>query len=410
MINKSFEDLCKGYLQNQLSPEELAHFVQLIQQQEYQEKLQATIEQLLNGPLRTDQPEHTTGDALFQKIIDNAAGAAMPQEGKLVHLDQKTKPFTWIKIAAVLTLVLTTVAYFLFNDSNRSNKTAKVPTRQQPENDVLPGGDKAILKLADGSVIVLDNAQNGHLTQQGNTTIKKQNGELVYDASRSSNTGNAPPAYNTISTPRGGQYRIILADGSKVWLNAASSLRFPTAFTGKERKIEITGEAYVEVAPFLLGSGQKMPFRVNINNKAEIEVLGTQFNIMAYDDEAMLKTTLVEGSLKFVTGSNMKLLQPGQQSQLTKDGQVKVLKDIDVEKVTAWKNGSFRFEEEDFDIIARQLSRWYNVEVVYDKKPKDLFYAEISRDLKLSDALKALELTGRIRFRIEENKVIVIDP
>jgi transmembrane sensor len=408
MINKSFEDLCKGYLQNQLSPEELAHFVQLIQQPEYQEKLQATIDQLINGPLRTDQPEDTTGDVLFQRIMHTAAGSAMPQEGKLVHLDQKTKPFTWIKIAAAVTLVLTAAAYFLFNDSNRNKETAIAPTQQQPENDVLPGGDKAILKLADGSVIVLDNVQNGHLTQQGNTTIKKQDGELIYDASRSSNAGNASTAYNTISTPRGGQYRIILADGSKVWLNAASSLRFPTAFTGKERRIEISGEAFVEVAT-MTSLNTRIPFIVSVG-RSEIQVLGTQFNVMAYDDEAVLTTTLVEGSLKFVTGSNASLLQPGQQSQLTKDGQVKVLKNVDTDKVTAWKNGSFRFEEEDFDIIARQLSRWYNVEVVYDKKPKDLFYAEISRDLKLSDALKALELTGRIRFRIEEKKVIVIDP
>ena len=170
----------------------------------------------------------------------------------------------------------------------------------------------------------------------------------------------------------------------------------------KERRVEITGEAYLEVS-----KNRDKPFIVTVNN-AEVQVLGTHFNINSYNDEDDVKTTLLEGSVKFVNGGNANILKPGQQSQLTKDGAVKVVSDVDVDKVVAWKNGFFHFESAGIETIMRQLSRWYDVEIEYKGKTDDLFIAEMRRNIKLSDALKALELTGRVRFEIEGKKIIVM--
>jgi ferric-dicitrate binding protein FerR (iron transport regulator) len=272
---------------------------------------------------------------------------------------------------------------------------------KQYKTDIQPGGNKALLTLADGSTIILDSAQNGALSTQGNIRIiKLDDGQLTYN--RSGARSSSKVLYNTISTPNGGQYQLTLADGSQVWLNAASSIRFPASFTGKERRVEITGEAYFEVA-----KDPSMPFIVSVDD-VEVQVLGTHFNVMAYKDEPKLETTLLEGSVKFVKDNNSAMLKPGQQLQLTQKEQFKVVSGIDLTKVVAWKNGLFDFNGSDFETIARKLSRWYNVEVVYNKKIDDLFYAEIPRNTKLSDVLKALELTGKINFEIEGSKIIVL--
>lgn len=304
----------------------------------------------------------------------------------------------WIA-AAVL---VGAVTYLALQHSKREPLIAK---QSQPviKNDVLPGKDQATLTLADGTTVSLDDARNGMLTQQGNTKILKLNGKLSYNTAKgaSANIG-----YNTIATPRGGQYQVELPDGSQVWLNAASSLRFPTAFTGKERRVEITGEAYFEIA-----KNAAMPFIVALPTAAgasEIQVLGTHFNVSAYTDESVLKTTLIQGAVRFVSGKQQLLLSPGQQSQLTKAGDLNLNNQVDVSAVMAWKNGLFHFEGADIETVMKQLSRWYDVDIVYgDKKINDLFYAEIPRNTRLSDALKALALTGKVDFRIENKKIIV---
>jgi ferric-dicitrate binding protein FerR (iron transport regulator) len=186
-----------------------------------------------------------------------------------------------------------------------------------------------------------------------------------------------------------------LPDGSLVWLNAGSSLHFPTAFVGKQRRVEVTGEAYFEVK-----KNVSMPFAVKVNN-AEVQVLGTKFNVMAYKDETALKTTLFSGEVKFVFGDNNSIIKPGQQTQLSKNGRIKVLSGIDLDEVIAWKNGMFDFQGADLVTVTRQLSRWYGVELIFDKKNDDIFYAKIPMDTKLKDALKALELTGKVRFVME---------
>ncbi|MDB5087420.1 MAG: FecR family protein, partial [Mucilaginibacter sp.] len=221
---------------------------------------------------------------------------------------------------------------------------------------------------------------------------------LAYNADKNDLIGNL---YNTVSTPRGGHYQVILPDGSQVWLNAASSIRFPTAFTDKERKVEISGEAYFEVA-----KNKALPFVVKVNS-SEVRVFGTHFNVMAYTDEAAIKTTLLEGSVQFSNGSASCMLKPGEQSELTKSGQVKVISGVDVDNAIAWKNNMFDFENTDIESVMRQLSRWYDVDVVYNKKVNDRFFAEIPSSSKLSEVLKALELTGKVNFDIQGRKIII---
>jgi transmembrane sensor len=208
--------------------------------------------------------------------------------------------------------------------------------------------------------------------------------------------------YNTISTPRGGQYQLMLADGSKVWLNAASSLRFPASFVGKERKVELLGEAYFEVA-----KNAKMPFKVKVNGM-EVEVLGTHFNINSYENESTIRTTLLEGSVKINKNNSSSLLKPGQQAQMNKAGEIKIINDADVEEAIAWKEGKFQFDRADIHDIMRQLTRWYDVDVEYKGTVSSHFGGTISRDVNLSQVLNMLHLTGEVKFQVEDRKVVVM--
>jgi ferric-dicitrate binding protein FerR (iron transport regulator) len=333
------------------------------------------------------------GDVRKTLHLDNQKDSA------IVHKMQRR---VWLRVAAAASVIglLILGSYFWFNRGEEKEIVKTEIKDQRYKDDVSPGGNKAVLTLADGSTVILDDAQNGALAQQGNTKVIKLGGKLAYDPA---STGAKEVLYNTIATPRGGQYQIELPDGSQVWLNAASSLRFPTAFVGKERRVEITGEAYFEVA-----KDKAMPFIVSVNG-AEVQVLGTHFDVMAYREEKAIKTTLLEGSVRFVSGNNASMLKPGQQSQMTKEGQVKVVSDIDVEKVMAWKNGLFHFENADIETVMRQLARWYDIEVVYQsKRSNDLFHVEIQRNTKLSDALKILEVAGGAKFEIEGKTVYVI--
>jgi ferric-dicitrate binding protein FerR (iron transport regulator) len=268
-------------------------------------------------------------------------------------------------------------------------------------NDVAPGGNKAILTLANGSKIILSNAKNGALTQQGNTkVVKLDDGKLAYQPDKT----NAPIAveYNTVSTPRGGQYQLTLSDGSKVWLNAESAITFPTSFTGKERKVSIKGEAYFEVA-----HDASKPFQVTVNGM-EVQVLGTHFNINAYNDEGEMKTTLLEGAVKVSKVSVSKLIIPGEQAVVSLTEPIIVVQQADVDEAVAWKNGLFHFDNADLQQVMRQLSRWYDVDVVYiGTIPKREFAGEMQRDLRLSQVLELLE-KNEVNFKIQGKKIMVL--
>jgi ferric-dicitrate binding protein FerR (iron transport regulator) len=319
-------------------------------------------------------------------------------------------PFRKIAAAAVV-LALGLSVFFIFK-RHPTKELIAAGTTSAYKNDLSPGGNKATLTLANGATIVLDSASDGRLAQQGNAAIVKTgSGQLSYTA-----LGGKPgeTLYNSLSTPRGGQYRIVLPDGSKVWLNAASSLRFPTAFTGAERKVELTGEAYFEISHVsITGTDKRMPFIVRTGNE-EIEVLGTHFNVNAYPDEEVINTTLLEGSISIrrplstVNRQLSTILTPGQQASLNTTGEIKITDDVNTDEVVAWINNRFYFRSADIKTVMRQLARWYDVEIDYRKQVQGRFNAEIPRNTYASDVLKALELTGKVKFGIEGKKIIVM--
>lgn len=317
--------------------------------------------------------------------------------------NKKTSPVAfmgkWWAAAAIL-LVLATAIYYL-SKNDLPSKTAETTDKQQIfPNDVGPGGDKAILTLADGTKLALDSANNGMITRQGNVTIIKLDGKLSYKGSAANQGAPQQLTYNTITTPKGGQYQLELADGSRVWLNAASSLRFPTFFAGGERKVELQGEGYFEIA-----HNDAMPFIVE-KEETKVRVLGTRFNINAYDDEEDIKVTLLQGSVSVSMGNSDLLLKPGQQAQIATT--IKLVDDVNIEKVMAWKNGWFEFDETDLPTIMRQIGRWYDVEIVYEgKSTTHTFGGRISKNLPMSSILQMLKSNGVKDFRLEGKKLIV---
>lgn len=302
--------------------------------------------------------------------------------------------------AAASVIVILSLGYF-FIKNNNSGQLAKVAPPPQSIHDAAPGGNKAILTLGNGETIILDSAANGTLATQGNSKVTKlADGQLAYQGL--DNSTDKKVVYNTISTPRGGQYNLTLPDGSKVWLNAESSLRFPTTFLGNERKVILTGEGYFEVA-----HNKDKPFHVSVNQTV-IEVLGTQFNVNAYGDGGSMKTTLLEGSVKLSEGNNSVIIEPGQQAVINNvSNSLMVNKTVNLEEVVAWKNGIFQFDETDIKNVMKQIGRWYDLDVVFEGKvPDKKITGKIYRNVNVSKVLKIME-SLKIHFRIEGKTLIV---
>ncbi|MEO3403518.1 FecR family protein [Mucilaginibacter sp. CAU 1740] len=297
-----------------------------------------------------------------------------------------------ISIAATLL-----VGVCLFHYLSKEKKHSETEVQIARATKIVPGGNKAILTLSNGNTITLDSAHNGMLANQSSVQIiKKKNGQLVYDASAVNQKG-GEIAYNTITTPRGGQYQVQLPDGSKVWLNAESSLRFPAHFTGSRRQVTLTGEGYFEVA-----KDKAHPFTVDINNM-EVEVLGTHFNVMGYKDEAATATTLLEGSVKIKKGSIEQMIVPGQQAKVNQNITVA---NVNVNEAVEWKNGNFNFAHEKLEGIMRKIARWYDVDVAYEGKVTNAtFVGTIPRSEQISEVFKYLELTGLVHFKITERRI-----
>jgi ferric-dicitrate binding protein FerR (iron transport regulator) len=314
----------------------------------------------------------------------------------------------WMRMAAAasILLILGAAAYWLVRTRETNPQVTPVATIK----DVSPGGNKAVLTLADNSTIILDSAANGQLAQQGNANIIKQSdGQLIYEPL---SVNHSPVAFNTLRTPRGGQYQLVLPDGSKVWLNAASAITYPTAFEGKERKITIDGEAYLEVAHDAL-----KPFKVQAKN-TEVVVLGTHFNVHAYSDEPVIKTTLIQGKVKVrsVIGNGQSakdneiavVLKPGEQAVLAGHSSLTIDHSPDIEEVLAWKNGLFRFNNADIETVMKQVERWYDVDVVYEgPKPDGHFRGKVPRNVMASEMLKIIQASG-VKCKIENKKIIIM--
>lgn len=324
----------------------------------------------------------------------------------------KEKP-SWLRggkrmlVAASIVLVISmSVIAYLYTRPEKNNPVVVV-NQPMTSGDIAPGRNAAVLTLSDGSNIVLDGAANGTLARQGNMKVLKFSGKIAYSGKTAISN---EVVYNTVTTSRGNQYQLILADGSSVWLNAASSIRFPTAFTARERRVEITGEAYFEVAPLWV-KGQKIPFIVNVKTtlgeRYEVKVLGTHFNINAYDDEPTICTTLSEGKVKIDNGGHTVLLQPSQQAILNRSSEQLEVQPANVEEALAWKAGTFEFKDASLQSIMRQLSRWYNVDVTFaGPVSTKLYNGSIRRQATLSQVLKILELAG-VNYSIEGRTVTI---
>lgn len=329
----------------------------------------------------------------------DAQNALRKTKKQFKHISIKSA--LWMRYAAAVIVLIVVSATLWLSRINRTDSDRNIPG-----SDIGPGRDMAVLTLANGKKIALNTVSTGELAEQNGISITKAaNGTVVYhvsDKARKENTDQ----YNTIETPRGGTYQISLPDGTKIWLNAASSLHFPVRFSSKERRVVLRGEGYFEVA-----KDKTKPFFVCTANQ-QVEVLGTHFNIDAYCDESKEQTTLIEGAVKVTRLGHPEnpdgtLLYPGQKSLLM-DHNFNVVP-ANEEQDLAWKKGSFLFDDMELSSILKKLSRWYNIEVDYSNVPKMSYTGFISRNVKLSAVLKNLELTGKVKFRIKNNVLKTIN-
>jgi transmembrane sensor len=362
-----FKDLFDRYLADKLTPQEAQQFLDDIGN----ENMPGYLDELLREKTFRGTPDPDREERIFQRIME---------KGKVRTIN---KTWWWAAAAAVLIVCVSTWGI-----------------KHKEEHfivDAKPGKQGAILTLSDGKQVTLDSLHNGTVTTQNGSRLLLNNGQLTYNK----DSATSSIAYNTLTTTRGRQFQLVLPDGTKVWLNAASSIRYPTAFTGNERTVNITGEAYFEVA-----ANAAKPFKVKLSNETTIDVLGTHFNINAYADENRIQTTLTEGAIKVRSGSLSAVLSPGQQAVITTN--IRIITDANTDQAIAWKEGLFNFQGMPFDEAMRQLARWYNIDVVYENGIPDIkFEGELGRDVSLSKILFFLSKVD-VHYRIEDGKRLVI--
>ncbi len=325
-------------------------------------------------------------------VLETDAAEKQSYPGRGIHILRTA----WLRVAAAILLVAGTGTYIWLQKTDKKTSSSQTQTAAA-KNDVLPGKDGAILTLADGRQVVLDSMGNGMIATQSGSKVNLKNGRLTYVPTREIS---AAIAYNTMTTPKGRQFQVALPDGTKVWLNAASSITYPTAFTGKERRVTITGEAFFEVT-----AGARHPFVVQVRDM-EVKALGTQFNINGYEDETTMKTTLLEGKVQVSRKARSLLLTPGDQAVL---GAVdlEVQKPVDPQQTVAWRQGYFQFYRDDLKTVLRQLVRWYDVNVEYAGEiPNRTFSGRIPRSLHLKTVLSILEQSN-VRFTVRGNTIVV---
>lgn len=434
MTRERFKYLFHLYKTGRLTAEDWEELRLAIQEGSHDDHLRADFFQLLESDRVHETWSPELEAAMWQQIKPVSSRRQTLNGAPRVSVKRKLR---YAAIAA--SLLIFVAAAWLFSRSAGTNGLAKNtnPHKQTDTGIVAPGTDKAVLILANGTRILLDSAGNGQIARQGATKIIKLNGTLsvtgsagapgTEGASASGFVNHPEKQYNTILTPRGGQFEIVLSDGSRVWLNSSSSLKFPTVFSGDKREVELTGEAYFEIEPASAmtagikgatgGSGSphgKIPFEVNIaaasgKKGMKIQVLGTSFNAMAYPDEKTINTTLLQGAVIVSDGDLAKRLVPGEQAALNSAGHQLSVSQADTRKAIAWKNGLFEFDHTDLAAIMRQLARWYDIEIEYRFKPDETeLGGSISKNLNLKEVLDLLESNGINHFKIEGRKVLVL--
>lgn len=425
-LSKRLISLFEGYINNTLSDSEKAAFFETLRSESRQEDVRALIDleikKLDLGEVEIDRflSEENAGgilqrvlqdgadrskDNLFKPYLSNVTGDAAAPDIATASVSLKKERrvkrlaiLRWAVAASVLVLLCAGLYWGIAG--KQDEKKTLAATAPQEQYDVLPGRNSAMIILSDGSRINLDSAMDGKIGQEENTRVVKQNGQLSYKS-----VGlNRKTLYNTITTARGNQYSLVLPDGTRVWLNAESSITFPTAFIENERSVKISGEAYLEVAKI-----KNRPFKAFFSDGAEIEVLGTHFNINSYHDEPAARATLLEGKIRVRNARETRLLEPGQQAYIKNNHPMEIIRNADVEAAVAWKNGFFSFRNADIQTIMLHLARWYDLDVSYKGAPRnEKFSGEIDRSLTLASVLAILDKT-KVRFRIEkENKLIIL--
>lgn len=380
--NNRLKELFEKYVDKTISQEEHAELFMYIRNPESKQDILDFMD-IYNKEVQSDALVHEVDwDTMYANITNQST-------------KEKRRFAIWKYAAAAVLLLVAGLALYRNNNIVKKDKKSILTYK----NDVLPGGKKAVLTLADGSQIALTDKAQGKLATQGAINIERDaQGRIVYKVNN--DAINDGQKINVLSTPEGGTFSVVLSDGSKVWLNAVSSIKFPAAFNGDERRVEIKGEAYFEIA-----KDAKRPFYVK-NGNAEIKVLGTHFNVMAYPDEYRSELTLLEGSVQFTKDGHSELLKPGRQIQYVESSTSTKQVEANVEEVMAWKNDLFVFNNTNFDEIMKDLMRWYNVKIKYEgDKPDISFTGVIPRNANVSKVLKALELTGDVTFGIENNVI-----
>jgi ferric-dicitrate binding protein FerR (iron transport regulator) len=353
-------------------------------------ELKNYILEIWNGYNSTEDLSYVNWNEMYSRIKQPSGGA----------FESKVRKMRWFRLtaAAAVLIALAAGSYIYFTPATKE----PIATIQPKQIDIAPpSSNKAVLTLSNGTKIEIDSIGNGMIALQGNVRIIKQaNGEITYAGSDAKEV-----SYNTLDVPRGSKpLGLTLSDGSQVWLNVGSSLTYPTAFIGRQRKVKINGEAYFEIA-----YNAKMPFIVQ-HDDVTISVLGTHFNVNTYEDEIAERITLLEGSVRVNKNMISQLLKPGQQATIINTiNDIKVSDNVNMDEVMAWKNGKFKFgENTDIGPIMRQISRWYNVDIEYKGKINQRFWGSISKDVNVSSVLKILEATGGVKFKVEGNKIIVM--
>lgn len=416
MIPDQLRSLFHRYFEQTATEQEINELMQWLSEQASEEEILQLMDEAW-AEFNSTRPLFSTekSNRLLLHTLQSGQEKTVPAEEPRPHR------ISWrrIAVAAAILLLLGAGTWFLVDKKSGPSPNQQPVAQVRFKNDIRPATDKAVLTLANGSQIILDDAANGNLSSQGGTQVIKLDGELSYNAVADPNQ---PVLYNTISTAKGKQYKLVLADGSKVWLNAASSLRFPTSFRGNDRHVTVNGEAYFEIAHQSDKEGKKIPFHVTIQTPSgeggEIQVMGTHFNISAYDDEAVIKTTLLEGAVVVKRNNLLQRLTPGQQASLPHPSgmsaipgsrnTITVVNDANVEQAVAWKNNLFDFENETIRDIMRQLARWYDIDVRYEgTMPDKHYFGAIRRQVNISEIFHMLEIAGQIDFSIDGKKVVV---
>ncbi|MFC6102448.1 FecR family protein [Olivibacter domesticus] len=371
--------------------EELSTLLHTLEIEEINKIMEQIYEQTdtTNPVLNLDQSQN-----ILQNILKDTKISQQTHFSK-----RKYSPIYKLSIAAIIGAITFGLVFFKFYSLQKDNQRT-LPIKQT--SDISAGGNRATLSMANGTIILLDSANKGVLARDEGTIIKKTaEGQLAFNARHIQYDKEASIGVNTIYTPRGGQYQIILPDGSKVWLNAETSIKFPSKFIGAERRVELIGEAYFEIAKKI-----NQPFKV-VTNRIEVQVLGTAFSISGYKDETTQKTTLFDGAIKIKRGEKTQLLKPGEQSILTANNQFQLKDGVDPEVELAWKNGLFLFKDASMKEVMNQVARWYNVKVIYTgKNSKKLFNGSVSRSANLDELMSMLAFTG-VAYEIKERNIII---